>query len=241
MLYNLPLPPQYFFFDSLLNREANLATFDSVLNHSNHPLKLPEFEKTIEDKETLVLDTRDISEIANAHVPSSLGISLKCPFNSWVGKLVKPKTNIVMVCENGTEKEAITQLSRIGYDSVSGYLEGGFKTWKESNKPTSEVKLVQPEEMLKIVEDKSHTLVDVREPGEWEGGVVGEPLKVSLTSLEKRLNEIPNDKDLYIYCRSGMRGVMAVTSLQRYGFTNTLYNVVGGYDKMKEKGVPTHT
>ena len=38
-----------------------------------------------------------------------------------------------------------------------------------------------------------------------------------------------------------MRGIMAVTSLQRNGFNNTIYNVVGGYDKMKEKGVQTHT
>ena len=195
--YNIPVPPQYFFFDSLLNREANIATFESVLKNSNHPLKLPEFEKSLEDKETLIIDTRDITNIANAHVPFSLGISLKSTFNNWVGKLVKPKTNILMVCESGSEREAITQLSRIGYDSVSGYLDGGFDTWKSSNKPTSGVKLITPEEMLKIVEDKSHTLVDIREPGEWEAGVVGEPIKVSLSTLESKMDQLPKDKDLY--------------------------------------------
>ncbi len=236
---NLGVPPPYFFFDAVINREG-CESFEKVFQRENKPINIKDFEKQVEDKEILIIDTRNPDNIVKGYVPNSLGLPLQCSFTSWVGKLVKPKSNIVLVCEKGTEADAITQLIRIGFDTVAGFLDGGFESWKGSDKPINMIKLADPEEMKKVIEEKDKkVLLDVREPGEWVGGVVGEPLKISVRQLEEKLKEVPKDKEIYCYCKAGIRGLMAVTTLQKNGYTN-VHNVIGGYENMKECGVPTN-
>jgi len=233
--YKLPPPPSYFFYDAFLNKEGP-ELFEKVFERCNISIKLNDFEKRMGEENTIIIDARDLINITHGYIPSSLGITLKCPFSKWVGNLVKPRTNILIVCENGSEKEALTQLGRIGYDHVLGYLEGGFDTWKNADKPINKFKCVTPEEMLKIVEDKEKVVIDVREPFEWDTGVIGNSLKISVQTLEERYDEVPKDKDVYLYCRTGIRGVMAATKLQKHGFSKDIYNITGGYVKMLEQG-----
>jgi rhodanese-related sulfurtransferase len=41
---------------------------------------------------------------------------------------------ILLIAEKGKHEEAITRLSRVGFDNVVGYLEGGFEAWKKTGK-----------------------------------------------------------------------------------------------------------
>ena len=51
-------------------------------------------------------------------------------FAPWVGEIIKDiKTKIILICDRGREKEAITRLSRIGFDNCLGFLDGGMKKW----------------------------------------------------------------------------------------------------------------
>ncbi len=44
------------------------------------------------------------------------------------------KQPLLLVTPKGDEKEAVTRLSRVGFDNVLGCLDGGFETWKSSGK-----------------------------------------------------------------------------------------------------------
>jgi len=69
--------------------------------------------------------------------------------------------------------------------------------------------------------------IDVRTPEEYaEGHVQGAKL-IPLQELEGRVAEVPKDKRVYVYCRSGRRSVAAANLLVKAGYSN-IENVEGG-------------
>lgn len=75
--------------------------------------------------------------------------------------------------------------------------------------------------------DSNRILVDVREPDEYKGGFIPSALNIPLSQMKLRMNEIPKDKKVYLYCRSGMRSKQAARILHKNGFAN-LTNLQGG-------------
>ena len=72
-------------------------------------------------------------------------------------------------------------------------------------------------------------LLDVREPFEWD--IVSlkefEEVRVPLGQLSERMNEVPAERDIVVYCRSGARSRVAATSLVEAGFRR-VDNLTGG-------------
>lgn len=63
-------------------------------------------------------------------------------------------------------------------------------------------------------------------------------MNIELDELRERITELPENKEkrIYIYCRAGLRGYIAVRILQQYGYKN-VYNLGGGwltYDSARE-------
>src|SRR5699024_12725929 len=61
-------------------------------------------------------------------------------------------------------------------------------------------------------------LLDVREPFEYEMGHIAEADNVSVNEIEERLEELPKDRKIHVYCQRGKRGASAVEILIRNGF-----------------------
>lgn len=99
---------------------------------------------------------------------------------------------------------------------------------KEVEAPVPQFKDVSWSEAIAMQKDGSAIFLDVRTPGEVAGGAVQNALFIPLQELDGRFAEIPKDKKLLVYCRSGRRSVTASTILVRAGFTD-VYNVQGGY------------
>lgn len=71
-------------------------------------------------------------------------------------------------------------------------------------------------------------LLDVRTPAEVAKGMASESaVNVPLQELPQRLSEVPKDKDLLVYCRSGKRSMAASKFLVENGYTR-VFNVEGG-------------
>jgi len=80
-------------------------------------------------------------------------------------------------------------------------------------------------------------LLDVRTPEEYaEGHIAGAKL-IPVQVLAEHLNEVPKDKQVYIYCKSGGRSSRASKLLASNGFTN-IENIKGGFDAWKAAGYP---
>ena len=62
------------------------------------------------------------------------------------------------------------------------------------------------------------TLVDVRTPGEFEGGHAEGALNIPVDDLSSRMSEVPRDKVVVVYCASGMRSARAASMLAQAGY-----------------------
>ena len=73
-------------------------------------------------------------------------------------------------------------------------------------------------------------LLDVRSEGEFQQAhVVSTDLQITHESVLSMVDSIPNDRDLLVFCRSGMRSQMAAMFLIRAGYdASSLYNLEGG-------------
>jgi NADPH-dependent 2,4-dienoyl-CoA reductase/sulfur reductase-like enzyme/rhodanese-related sulfurtransferase len=75
---------------------------------------------------------------------------------------------------------------------------------------------------------KNDFLVDVRSPEEFSLGSIPNAINIPVDDLRKRLNELPKDKNIYIFCQVGLRGYLAQRILLQNGYEN-VRNISGGY------------
>jgi rhodanese-related sulfurtransferase len=91
----------------------------------------------------------------------------------------------------------------------------------------------------RLESDKSLMVLDVRSPEEYtqDGHVAGSVL-IPLPELAMRLNEVPKDRPIACFCRSGNRSQVACDMLRQQGYTNVT-NVLGGIGAWRGANLPT--
>ncbi len=88
------------------------------------------------------------------------------------------------------------------------------------------IETYQWHEIAKLVEDKAYFL-DVREPVEFELGAILSAHNIPFTQIRARMNEIPKDAPIYVYCLSGIRAYSVCRILSQNGYN--VKNLDGGY------------
>ncbi len=71
-------------------------------------------------------------------------------------------------------------------------------------------------------------LVDIRTPSEFDQGTIPGAVNLPLDDIRARFTELPKDKNLYIFCRIGLRGYLGYRQLVQLGFEH-VRNLSGGY------------
>ena len=71
-------------------------------------------------------------------------------------------------------------------------------------------------------------LIDVRTADEFSNGRIPGAINIPVDEIRNRLDEIPIDQNIYIYCEAGLRGYLAQRILRQRGFNN-VFNLSGGY------------
>ncbi len=74
------------------------------------------------------------------------------------------------------------------------------------------------------------TVVDVRSPGEFQGGAYPGAINIPVQELERRLGELRKDRPIVVYCASGMRSASAERLLRARGFADVVNG--GGLGQM---------
>lgn len=81
--------------------------------------------------------------------------------------------------------------------------------------------------------EENSLLIDVRSSQERELGHIENSINIPLETLREKLNEIPKDKKIILYCSKGFKSYLAQKILMNEGFENT-YSLSGGYLLYKE-------
>jgi hydroxyacylglutathione hydrolase len=112
----------------------------------------------------------------------------------------------------------------VGEQTADGYenapIEHAYQHWKQGD--TSPIPFM---------------VLDVRTPKEYKQGHIQGAKLIPIQTLEQHLAEIPKDKQVYVYCHSGMRSAKAAKLLAQHGFTN-IENIMGGIEAWKAAGHP---
>lgn len=116
----------------------------------------------------------------------------------------------------------ITELQDYDYFCGLGHVETG-----EDSEPISAVTARQLKERIDAGE--KITLLDVREPQEWDITHLPDARLIPLNDLPSRLNELDTADETVVYCHHGMRSARAIGLLQKMGFKK-LKNLAGGID-----------
>ena len=222
-------PPKYFPSNVELNKNGYLES-QIILKESLNALDANKVEELI--KEVILLDVRNENDFAESHIPGSIFIGLDGRFAPWVGELLEDiKKPIILLAPEGREEEAITRLSRVGFDNIKGYLKGGIKSWIELNKKTNSIENIKAQNFMSLNSKFDINILDVRSQNEYLNGSVDGSLNIPLINLTDNLDKLNSNKRSYIYCKGGYRSMIASSILNSKGI-NDITNIIGGYDSI---------
>ena len=227
---NLPDPPAYFPSNVKLNQEG-YSDLDDILKKSLKKINPLNFKELINNDSIVLLDTRKTDQFIKCHLKDSIYIGLDGRFAPWVGEVLKDiNTPIVIICELNREKEAITRLSRIGFDNCLGYISFDNSTNLELYHETNSLKSIDPEIFIK--NNSNSKIFDVRTKSEYNNGSFKNAINIPLNKIDSSLS-YPKDKKLQLFCAGGYRSVIACSILLKNGYTN-LVNVEKGFSGIKK-------
>ncbi|HEV7620395.1 MAG TPA: rhodanese-like domain-containing protein [Flavisolibacter sp.] len=231
----LTAPPQYFPINARINKEG-YESLKEVLENSLKALSVHDVKQAIKEA-VLILDTRPASSFVNGFIPGSVFIGLEGRFAEWAGSLLPFSQRLLLVSDPGTEKEAVIRLARVGFNNVTGYLKGGFETWKSAREDTDMLVEIEADELaMDIPFDDNLVVLDVRKPTEFADGHVKDALNIPLEEMTDLINisSFDENQNIYVHCQGGYRSVIASSLLKRQGLHN-LRNIAGGWTKINEQ------
>jgi len=229
LTHDLESPPDYFPSNVMLNQEG-YKDFDFVLKNSFNRLDLLQFKELNDSDDTIVLDVRNQNDFKKGFIPGSVFIGLNGTFAPWVGSIIKDiNKKILLICDQGKEKEAIVRLSRVGFDNCLGFLDGGFDNWMSENEFDT-IESIDSDNLSSIVE--SINLVDVRKLSERSNGFLKNTISIPLDLFQDNLNSLDKNKKYYVHCAGGYRSMIACSILKRNGF-NSPIDVTGGFSAIR--------
>ncbi|MGA9238717.1 rhodanese-like domain-containing protein, partial [Robiginitalea sp.] len=231
-------PPTYFPLNVKMNKEG-YEDIDLVLKRGTQALSPDAFEVAANETGALVLDVRNEDDFAKGHIPRSIFIGLDGSFAPWVGALVGDTAQpILLVVPEGREEEAVTRLSRVGFDNTLGYLKGGFEAWRSASKEYDTVSPVAPERLAELMaKDGEMKVFDVRKESEYLSEHLLEAENAPLDYLNDYLSTFPKGEVFYMHCAGGYRSMIAASILKSRGIHN-LVDISGGFKAIKEAGLP---
>lgn len=124
------------------------------------------------------------------------------------------------------KQPAITITELIDYDIFCGVKEENLSEYQE----------LSPVDFRKLQNDpSSFYLIDVREPGEYAIDKIPESHLIPLSSITKRLAEIPETGKVVIYCQSGLRSKRAIQKILEHQKEANLFNLTGGLAAFRKR------
>lgn len=226
-------PPAYFPMNVRMNKEGYTDVAE-VIKRGSNGMSPDVFELAANETSAVVLDVRHQSDFVKAHIPRSTFIGIDGGFAPWVGTLIKDGAQpILIIAPEGRVEETIVRLSRVGFDHVLGYLEGGIAAWSDSGKATDSIETISAEEFAALKATTEVNVIDVRKESEFQAEHVLDAQNAPLSEINLHLNQFSKEGKNFVHCAGGYRSVIANSILKARGIHNAI-DVLGGFNAIKE-------
>jgi glyoxylase-like metal-dependent hydrolase (beta-lactamase superfamily II)/rhodanese-related sulfurtransferase len=224
--------PRYFEFDSQRNRELRplldenpppLLDIDDVYEHARAG--------------AILLDTREDDAYASGHLRGAVNIGLQGRFAESAGQVFPAEGDIILVGDIELAEESKTRLSRVGYDRVIGQLQDLPTVFTQRPDLVATASRLTAEQLAELLRSRPDLqLVDVRNPGETEDGVIPGAQEIPLPTLTDSLDRLDQTAPVVTYCASGYRSLVAASVLRASGFQD-VSDLVGGFGAWQDADV----
>ncbi|MDJ0768422.1 MAG: MBL fold metallo-hydrolase [Ilumatobacter sp.] len=220
-----PPAPGYFVYDAVLNRKER-----ELLDESAMPTAMTYDEMLAAlERGAMLVDGRNPEDFARGHLSEAINVGLNGRYAEFAGSVLPSDVDIVLVTEPGHELEGKNRLARIGFDRVIGYVEQPYKVMFEHRDDVDIAsRLTAGEFNARTASVDDIQVVDVRNPGEVEDGVIPDAVTIPVSQLPGRVDELDATRPTVVYCAGGYRSSVAASMLRQRGFVD-VSDIIGGY------------
>ncbi len=219
-----PAAPAYFIYNATLNkRHRTVRDTDATAP----ALTAEQVEAALVDGAAL-LDARDNQEFAAGHLRGALNVPWDGRTAETIGAVLTPDQRVVIIAPDGQEQDVATRFVRIGFDNVVGYVadpEGYLVAHEQDVVRASRLTAAQAAAAMNAPDTQ---VVDIRNDGELEAGMVPGARHIPLAQLVARADELDPAKPVLLYCAGGWRSSVGASLLRAKGFAD-VSDLLGGY------------
>ncbi len=188
-------------------------------------------DRYVIDGNVVLVDIRNLREPEAGHVPGAVNISAGDVSEAEYDFPAKKSAPVIVYGDGSDQAAAVETIKGWGFHQVSE-IEGGYEGWVGRGNPVREGKMssqikwqrrlgegeVSIEDFKKVAfgNNDNAVVIDVRTFGEAGTGGFEKAIRIPLTEIERRLAEIPEDKDVYLHCATGSRAKMAWSYLKQH-------------------------
>ena len=137
-----------------------------------------------------------------------------------VGSYVEPHERICFVIDRERIWEAVTDCIRVGLDKIEAYIAPEqVLEYRESGGHLSSFDQIDMKQFPSRLSAPMTISLDVRRAAELaETGTIEGAINIAHTQLSHRHIELPRDKEILVFCRTGNRSRFASGYLDRLGY-----------------------
>ncbi|QYG93177.1 MBL fold metallo-hydrolase [Iamia sp. SCSIO 61187] len=226
--------PLYFAFTADSNRRLH-----ELLDEADPPapLTVDDVERCLRD-EAVVIDGRAPEAFASGHLRGSVNVGLDGRFAEYAGDVLRPGQPVVVVADEGRAAEAKIRLARIGFDRVRGAVVDVERLLAERPDLAERSTRLAAADIAQWRDDEPGLqVVDIRNPGEQEAGVVPGAIRIPLARLLDDHDQLDPAAPTVVYCAGGYRSSIGASLLRSKGFAHVA-DLQGGYDAWAAAGLP---
>ena len=145
--------------------------------------------------------------------------------------------NLLLVVDDRDKYDQMTtELHRIGYDNIFGYLSGGMAAWISNGMPIDSLSPISAQALKQQLDKKDlGRIVDVRTPEEWAQGYISDSRHVPMTDILENSLDIPKDEEVILICGTGYRSNIVASHLKQDGFSH-VHSLAGGLTAWRNAG-----
>jgi len=207
-----PVPPKYF----ATMKNWNRMPRPLLVQVPKHPILTPAEFLIAQENGLIIVDTRQVNNVAQGNIPSTLHIEGNNSFSTFMGWLLDYSNQIVMIADEDVIDELTRKLMRIGMDNIYGFV----TDINALGIHLEQTELLDKQTFKPYLNNKNTQIIDVRSASEFVLGHIETAKNIPLADLEKNLNKVSKEKQVIVHCKSGTRAAMAYSILKRNGFTN---------------------
>ncbi|HHT43938.1 MAG TPA: MBL fold metallo-hydrolase [Fastidiosipila sp.] len=174
----------------------------------------------------VLLDVRSKEAFMGGHIEGSYFLS-PANLSTFLGTLFDEKTRFVLVTDEPDPAfllEIRSQMLRIGFDCLDGYLEGGVNSLLEAEKSPLSLPTIRGEALRELAGE--FLVLDIRDNEPVPDWLEAKTVRIPLQMLYKRYAELDPERDIYVLCASGNRSTTAASFLLNHGYRPAV--ILGG-------------